>query len=253
MFFFRKKNASDANVSALLAFMGTDLHSHLLPAVDDGVQDVDTSLHFITALQEMGIRQIITTPHVMMDRFPNSAATLAAPYQQVAQALQAAGNPISFRHAGEYYLDESLPQLLQQPLMKVFDNVVLAEMSFMSAPPQIFQWLFDIQAAGYQVLMAHPERYSYYHQHPEMYARFKERGCMLQVNLLSLTGYYGKHIKLAAEYLLQKGLADYIGTDLHHHKHLQAIQDIANNKKLRAVLDTYPFRNNTIPMANVPV
>ncbi|WP_291909282.1 CpsB/CapC family capsule biosynthesis tyrosine phosphatase [Chitinophaga sp. CB10] len=253
MFFFRKKNASDANASSLLAFMGTDLHSHLLPAVDDGVQDVATSVHFITALQEMGIRQIITTPHVMMDRFPNSAATLAGPYQQVLQALQSAGNPISFSHAGEYYLDESLPQLLQQPLMKIFGNVVLVEMSFMSAPPQIFQWLFDIQTAGYQVLLAHPERYNYYHQQPEMYARYRERGCMLQVNLLSLTGYYGKHIKTAAEYLLQKGLADYIGTDLHHHKHLEAIRDIANNRKLRALLESYPFKNAAIPIANVPV
>ncbi|RAJ73523.1 tyrosine-protein phosphatase YwqE [Chitinophaga dinghuensis] len=248
MFLFRRRSSSQVSTEALLAFMGTDLHSHLLPAVDDGVQDVATSLEFIHALQQMGIRQIITTPHVMMDRFPNDLHTLSDPYQQVQAALREEGNTIPFRHAGEYYLDETLPQLLQQPLMKLFDQVVLVEMSFMSAPPQIFQWLFDLQAAGYQPLLAHPERYAYHHQHPESYARYRERGCMMQVNLLSLTGYYGKHIKQAAEYLLQKGWIDYIGTDLHHHKHLQAIRDMATNKKLRQTLEAYPFKNAAIPV-----
>ncbi|MBV8252197.1 MAG: histidinol phosphatase [Chitinophaga sp.] len=248
MFLFRRRSSSQVSTEALLAFMGTDLHSHLLPAVDDGVQDTATSLEFINALQQMGIRQIITTPHVMMDRFPNSIHTLSEPFKQVKAALMEDGNNIPFRHAGEYYLDEDLPQLLEQPLMKIFDNVVLVEMSFMSAPPQIFQWLFDLQAAGYQPLLAHPERYAYHHQHPESYAKYRERGCMMQVNLLSLTGYYGKHIKQAAEYLLQKGWIDYIGTDLHHHKHLQAIRDIATNKKLRQTLEAYPFKNASIPV-----
>ncbi|NIG55233.1 tyrosine-protein phosphatase [Chitinophaga sp. Cy-1792] len=250
MFLFRRREPA-ASTKSLLAFMGTDLHSHLLPAVDDGVREITTSVNFIEQLQQLGIHQVITTPHAMPDRYPNNAGTLKNPYLDVLSALRKRGNDIPFHHAAEYYLDENLPETLGQPMLTLFNKTVLVEMSFMSAPPQIFQWLFDLQAAGYQPLLAHPERYAYYHSHPETYARFRERGCMLQVNLLSLTGYYGKHIKQAADYLIQKNLVDYIGTDLHHEKHLQAIRDIASNKKLRLMLEAYPFKNATIPMLNV--
>lgn len=246
MLFFRKKNKETTVPADLLAFMETDIHSHLLPGIDDGVTNVDTAVQFITQLQQMGIKKVITTPHVMMDRYPNSADTMAAPYREVAAALAQKDIRLDFHHAAEYYLDEQFVPLLQQPLLTLTGNMVLVEISFMSAPPQLPQWLFDIQAAGYQPVMAHPERYSYFHKDIQHYQQLKQQGCILQVNLLSLTGYYGKHIQQAAEKLMTAGLVDLIGTDLHHEKHLQAITAIAQQKKLRKALDTYPFRNNTL-------
>ncbi len=246
MLFFRRKNTDTVPAADLLAFMPTDIHSHLLPGVDDGVPDLATSLHFIEQLREMGIRKIITTPHIMMDRYPNSAETLTAPYQQVQQELLQHSSPLPFHFAAEYYLDEQFVPLLQQPLLTISGNKVLVEISFISAPMQLAQWLFDIQAAGYQPVLAHPERYAYYHADIEQYAQLKKQGCLLQLNLLSLTGYYGKHIQQAAEKLMAAGLPDLIGTDLHHEKHLRAINSIAKNSKLRKVLDTYPFGNATL-------
>lgn len=243
MFFFRKKNTTTVPPADLLAFMLTDIHSHLVPGVDDGVPDVETSLHFIEQLQAMGIRKIVTTPHVMMDRYPNSAGTLTDPYRQVQQELARRNNSLPFHFAAEYYLDEQFVPLMQQPLLTISGNMVLVEISFMSAPPQLAQWLFDIQAAGYQPVLAHPERYGYYHANISQYEQLKQQGCLLQLNLLSLTGYYGKHVQQAAEKLMAAGLPDLIGTDLHHEKHLHAIAGIARNTKLRRILDAYPFGN----------
>lgn len=243
MLFFRKKNIEPVLPGDLLAFMATDIHSHLLPGIDDGVPDVATSVHFIAQLHQMGIQKIITTPHIMMDRYPNSADTMTVPYQTVTAALAQKNITLPFHYAAEYYLDEQFEALMKRPLHTLNGQLVLVEISFMSAPPQMHQWLFDIAALGYTPLLAHPERYSYCHKNFELYQQFKQWGCKFQVNLLSLTGYYGKHIQQAAEKLMELEMIDFIGTDLHHDKHLRAIIDIGKNKKLRGVLEKYPFGN----------
>ncbi|MBC9934354.1 tyrosine-protein phosphatase [Chitinophaga qingshengii] len=246
MFLFRNKPKESGQLTELLSFMETDIHSHLLPGIDDGVPDTDTAVHFIEQLHHMGIRKIITTPHVMMDRYPNSAQTMAGPYREVSAALEAKGLNIPFHYAAEYFMDEQFEELMQRPLLTLTGKLVLVEMSFMSAPPQLHRWIFELAAQGYLPLLAHPERYNYCHHDFDSYRQFKQWGCLFQVNLLSLTGYYGKHIQQAAEKLIEHDMIDYIGTDLHHDKHLHAITQIGKNKKLRALLEKYPFKNRTL-------
>jgi protein-tyrosine phosphatase len=189
---------------------------------------------------------VITTPHIMMDRYPNSAETIATPYSRVQEILLEKRLSVSFHHAAEYYMDEYFEELMKAPLLTVSGDLLLVEISFMSAPPQLHQWLFELQAQGYRPILAHPERYNYFHHKTDEYKTFKQRGCYLQVNLLSLTGYYGKHIQKAAEWLIDNKLVDFIGTDLHHEKHLQAILSIGKDKKLVKLLEEYPFKNNTL-------
>lgn len=246
MFLFRNKPKESGQLTQLLSFMETDIHSHLLPGIDDGVPDTDTAVQFIEQLHNMGIRKIITTPHVMMDRYPNSVQTMAGPYREVSAALEAKGLQIPFHYAAEYYMDEQFEELMQRPLLTLTGKLVLVEISFMSAPPQMHRWVFDLEAQGYLPLLAHPERYNYCHNNFDSYHQFKQWGCLFQVNLLSFTGYYGKHIQQAAEKLIELGMIDYIGTDLHHEKHLHAITQIGKNKKLRAMLEKYPFKNRTL-------
>ena len=248
MFFFRKKSENSDTVVPFLAGITTDIHSHLLPAVDDGVQDLETSLHFIETLHSLGIRNVITTPHVMMDRYPNSAETLSGPYQDVKSGLSEKGIDVGFTHAAEYYMDEYFEELMKAPLMTLNGELVLVEVSFMSPPPQMHQWLFELSAQGYRPILAHPERYNYYHSQTDEYKTFKQRGCYLQVNLLSLTGYYGRHIQKAAEWLIEQKLVDFIGTDMHHSKHLHAIKAIGRDKKMMRLLESYSFKNNTIQL-----
>lgn len=245
MFFFRKKSENNA-VVPFLAGIETDIHSHLIPGVDDGVQNLETAVHFLETLHSLGIKKVITTPHIMMDRYPNSADTLHAPYRLVQDTLREKGLELSYHHAAEYYMDEYFEELMKKPLLTVQDELLLVEISFMSAPPQLHQWLFELAAQGYRPILAHPERYNYFHNQLEEYKTFKQRGCYLQVNLLSLTGYYGRHIQKAAEWLIEHKLIDFIGTDLHHEKHLQAILAIGKDKKMVKLLEDYPFKNNTL-------
>lgn len=246
MFFFRKKRDHSKSLIPFLSGIETDIHSHLIPGIDDGVPDVATSVDFISQLHELGIRKIITTPHIMMDRFPNSQETIHSPYLEVEAALASQRINVPFNYAAEYYMDEQFEALLKSPLLTLNGRLVLVEISFVAPPPQMHQWLFEMSARGYMPLLAHPERYNYCHKNFNLYKEFKSWGCQLQLNLLSLTGYYGKAVQQAAFQLLDANMIDYIGTDLHHEKHMQAIRDIAENKKLLKRLEQYPFKNNSL-------
>jgi protein-tyrosine phosphatase len=204
----------------------TDMHSHLLPGVDDGSPDVETSLKLIRSLQILGYQKLITTPHIYSELYPNSPDTLRPAYDLLEAAMQGAGFDIPIRFAAEYFLDDHVDTLLkeQQPLLTIYDNWVLVETSFVQAPLDLDRRLFDLQVAGYKPILAHPERYPYLHREKQKYHDLRERGILLQVNLLSLTGYYGKPIAETARYLIKNELVDLVGTDAHHERHTMALQ-----------------------------
>lgn len=204
----------------------TDMHSHLLPGVDDGAPDSLASLSLIRSLQELGYRKLITTPHIYHELYPNSPDTLAPAYERLKVEMASAGLDIPIRFAAEYFLDDHVDALLKsgEPLLTVHDNWVLVETSFVQAPLDLDRRLFDIQVAGYKPILAHPERYPYLHMDKQKYHEYRERGILLQINLLSLTGYYGKPMAEAARYLIKNELVDLVGTDTHHERHALALR-----------------------------
>jgi tyrosine-protein phosphatase YwqE len=123
---------------------------------------------------------------------------------------------------------------------------ILIEMSYLNETPNIDQVIFDLQIKGYKVILAHPERYNFYHSKQSRYHRLKDMGCLYQLNLLSVTGYYGKPVKIAAEYLLNKNLYDLVGTDLHHQQHLKVLEQAVISGKLYQQIGNYPFKNKMI-------
>src|SRR5262245_50334832 len=125
MFFFRKKSENTNALVPFLAGIETDIHSHLVPAVDDGVQEVETSVHFIETLHELGIQKVITTPHIIIDRYPNSAETISAPFQAVKAALKEKDSPVSFHHAAEYYMDEYFEELMKSSRLLTLNGELL--------------------------------------------------------------------------------------------------------------------------------
>lgn len=236
--FFRKKKVVD-----FLGHIGTDIHSHLVPGVDDGVKSVAEAASFMTALRELGLKKFITTPHIMPELYPNSPDTIAAPFAEVQAAIVQQGLDVELHFAAEYYMDEHFSEILRAPLLKIAGNLVLVEMSFMSEPPQLPHWIFELQTAGYQPVLAHPERFGYFHQQPDALRNLKQRSVLFQVNLLSFTGYYGRQVQKAAWWLVEEKLVDFAGTDLHHARHLEHIRGIAENPKLVKMLMEYPFKN----------
>lgn len=229
------------------SFLGADLHSHFIPGIDDGAQTVDDSIEMITRLQQMGYSRIVTTPHIKVDHYPNTRETIENGLAVLKEEMVARGINIPIHAAAEYYIDDHFMQLLNsEPLMTVWKNEVLVEISFMFEPVQLVDIIFQMTSAGYQPIMAHPERYMYYHTNFDKYQELRDRGCYLQMNINAIAGYYGKEVKKVAEKLFDMGLYDYVGSDMHHIKHTDVVQSIQQNEDLMALLQSKPLRNPLI-------
>lgn len=221
-----------------------DIHSHLLPGIDDGSKNISDSINLIEKLERRGITNFRTTPHVMGDVWENSSKTIKEKEAELKKALLEKGyNHINISAAAEYMLDENFSTLLaNDDILTLKDKYVLVEMSFFSPPPNLNDLLFEIQLKGYIPVLAHPERYSFYHENLENYEKLINAGCLFQLNLLSLTDHYGKHVSKASYELLKRDMYTFVGTDTHNKFHLHTMKEIANkkNKKLLTPL----FKNN---------
>jgi protein-tyrosine phosphatase len=244
---FNKNNRHHPSL-ADLGLIGTDMHSHLLPGIDDGAPDLDTSIHLIKGMMSLGIKKIITTPHIYPDLYPNTPETIEAAYQLLREKMVEEELDVDIRYAAEYFIDDYFLERLQkgQRLLPIHNNWVLLEISFISPPPELNHVLFDLVTGGYQPILAHPERYSFYHRDKEVYNRFRDQGCLLQINLLSLIGYYGRPVQDTAFYLVEEGLVDLVGTDLHHVRHLEALNHLLSSKELKELLASDRLLNNQL-------
>lgn len=203
-----------------------DMHSHLLPGIDDGVKDVEESLAMIRGLKELGYQKLITTPHIMWDMYRNTPDIIDQKLDLVREAASKEGIDIEINAAAEYFLDEHMMELLErkEPLLKISGDLVLTEFSMAFASLNVKDILFEMQMQGYQPVVAHPERYTYLAQQKDFFVELRDTGCLFQLNLLSLTGGYGRAVSDLANYLLKNGFYDMAGTDLHHSGHLEALK-----------------------------
>lgn len=226
-----------------LKWLGVDIHSHLLPGIDDGSPDVEESISLIAKLKELGIDQFICTPHIFKELYPNTAETINDALELTKVALRKANLNVSISAAAEYMLDENFG--ISDSMMALPNRHILVEMSYLNETPNIEQIIFNLQIKGYTVILAHPERYNFYHKDYDKVHRFHDMGVMLQLNLLSITGYYGREVKIASEYMLKNKLYRLVGTDLHHDKHYNALKYNVENGYLFDKLGKYPFENNS--------
>lgn len=221
-----------------------DIHSHLLPGIDDGAQTLEQSYDLINGLTEIGFSQIITTPHIMHNVYENSFESINETHKQTLIDLKNIGVEPKLKAAAEYMLDDNFLHLLHSgKMLTLGDKHILIEMSYLSAPLQLFEIIFDIQVAGYVPILAHPERYNFYHGNFSQYQKLKNAGCKFQVNLLSSIGYYGTAVNEAASKLLQSGMIDFAGSDVHHEKHLNSFQKKVNIKNIAPLKEAMSNNN----------
>ncbi len=236
---FKRKSNS---ITFPFYLLKTDMHSHLIPAVDDGSQDSVESLNLIRGMMELGFEKLITTPHVMQDMYPNDAQSITMGFDEIMRNVETEEkdkiNPTTIHAAAEYFLDDHVLDKLQknEPLLTIKDNMVLVEISFASPPMGLKEMIFDLQIKGYQPILAHPERYTFYHRTPSVYQELKDTGVLFQSNLLSFSGYYGGSVKDAAEYLANEGMLELLGTDLHHDRHLQNLRELSFSAPLQKLV-----------------
>lgn len=244
MFFFRKKESKPLDLS----WLGTDMHSHMIPGIDDGSPDMATTLEMLSGLSALGYKKIITTPHVLWDLYPNTPAVILGGVEEVRAAVRKAGIPLGVHAAAEYFMDDHFAAELKNkaPLLPISGNLVLVEYSMITAPYDLQETLFAMQLQNYQPVIAHPERYTYLSTRKNVFDELKDAGCYLQLNLLSLTGYYGKGVQDLAEYLVKKNYYDLAGTDMHHPKHLAALQKLATAPVFQKLRDSGLLKNHTL-------
>jgi len=228
MFNFFKKKGTDITLTGLP--ISTDIHSHVLPGIDDGSPDIDTSIKLLKGLQNLGIKKMVATPHVIADLYRNTPATINNALAILKPVMAREQVDIELTAAAEYMMDDYLLKLLRsnERLLTIHNNIVLTEQSYATPTVNLNEIAFIMLSLGYRPIMAHPERYGYYHGNYEAYTHLKDMGFLLQVNLLSLTGYYGKAVAKAAKYILDNDMADFVGTDLHHERHLDMLRSSGN-------------------------
>lgn len=229
MLFLKKKNIP---LNEFFPEGFVDIHSHLLPGIDDGAKDLNNSIALIQKMHSYGIKNFITTPHVLGDIYPNSSQIIKEKLNLVQNELVKLGvDDININAAAEYMLDEQFSKrLVNDDILTLKDNFILVEMSYFNAPFNLFEVLFEIQLKGYKPILAHPERYIYYHNDIQNFYKLKKAGCLFQLNLLSLTPQYGKNVQKISSKLLQENMYDFVGTDTHHQNHLELLKDIGKEK-----------------------
>lgn len=230
-----------------LAFLEVDMHNHLLPAIDDGSPSIEQSLVLAQGLQQLGFKKSISTPHIIQGVHPNTKATIAQAHQELEQALRQQGSSLALVAAAEHMIDDGMSDLLQNDGLCVMPGgYVLIEMSYLAESSSLFQTIFAIQSLGFKPILAHPERYGYYHLNFDMYKKIKDAGCLLQLNLLSISRYYGIDVKSTALTLIKSGMYDFVGTDLHHSKHLKALLEVAHKYPIQDLLKPCTILNPTL-------
>lgn len=209
-----------------LSRLKVDIHSHLIPGIDDGSQTMDETIAMLTKFQSLGYKKVITTPHVMSDSFPNTSEIILSGLEEVRSEIKKVGLTIEIDAAAEYYFDETfVAKIKAKDLLTFGDNYVLLEFPFHSTPQYIDQMFFELQSRGYRPVVAHFERYMYYLGKIDKAIEWRQKGINIQININSLSGHYGPDIKKQAERLIDAGEFDFIGTDCHRIEHLMLLED----------------------------
>jgi len=240
---FKKKKDPEFNFSAVK----TDMHSHILPGIDDGAKNINDAILLAKRFEELGYQKLLATPHVMADYFRNTPDTINKALDILREGLAQNNINIMVEAAAEYYLDETFEKKVEKKEVLTFgaQKYLLFELSYINAPHNLYDIISKIQFAGYQPVLAHPERYPYYYGDTDNYQQIKDAGCLLQLNTISLTGYYGKGCKQTAEELVDNYMIDFMGSDMHHLRHADALKAALELDRVQNIL-SQPQLNNLL-------
>ena len=243
--FFKKTTRLETPVD--LSTLGCDIHSHFIPGIDDGAKTIEDSVQMITELHKMGYKKVITTPHIMSDYYRNTPEIILGGLDKMRAALKEANIPIEVNAASEYYLDYDFERKLDEEKLLTFgDNHLLFEISYMNPPDNLMHVIFKMQLHGYKPVLAHPERYNFWHTDFKKYETFIDKGVLLQMNINSLTGYYSISTKKIAEQMIDKNMISFLGTDCHHIGHIDLIKNVVYEKHLQKLMESGTLMNNRL-------
>lgn len=241
--FKRKKLSKPVDVSGLV----TDMHSHLVPGIDDGSPDMKTSVELIREMRALGYQKIITTPHIMIDFYKNTPQIIQGGLERVREQLQRKKIDMEIVGAAEYLIDDGFKILLKENRVMTFSNKhVLVELSYFGVPPYLYDLSFDMQIKGYKIILAHPERYLFWHNNMQKYQELKDRGFLFQLNITSLTGHYSEEVRKMAQKLIDANMIDLVGSDLHNFHYLNLLKKSLYEPYLDKLLQSGNIKNHLL-------
>jgi protein-tyrosine phosphatase len=245
MFGLFKKSEAKKSITFDYSSLMVDMHSHVLPGIDDGAQTPQESIILIKKMMGMGIKKIIATPHIMADYYRNTAETINAALTILKTELEKEKIDIVIEAAAEHYFDETFEKRIDDgKLMTMGDNYVLFEFSFINKPQNAVQVIQKLKELGYKPILAHPERYPY--MDLEQFRILHDWGLRFQLNTISLTGYYGREAKKIAESLIDNQLIDFISSDMHHARHADAFKEALKMPYVEKLLFDYSLQNTLL-------
>lgn len=214
-----------------------DLHSHILPGLDDGAKTLEHSTRMMALLVEFGAAHIIATPHYRMSRYMPDHLQINSVYQDFLSLPENRKIPVTL--GNEIYLDSlwTHTRTLQDFLfLDAARTHILLECPFEECDPEfLFNAIYEVQKQGLTIVFAHPERILQMQRKPHLYHDLVDRGVLLQINLPSLAGFYGPKCLAAANYLLDNNLVFGCGSDAHHVAQIQATFPRAIDRILKRI------------------
>jgi tyrosine-protein phosphatase YwqE len=220
-----------------LSWLEVDMHSHLIPGIDDGSKTMEESLKLIKRLSDYGLRKLITTPHIMSEYYKNTPEIISMGLEELRKAIKNEGIPVEIDAAAEYYMDEIFLEKITEgeKLLTFGEGYVLVETGFVNRPQMLLETLFQLEISGYKPILAHPERYQYLIGDKSLLEDLVDRKILFQINLLSLTGFYSKPVKDFAESLLERDLVKFLGTDCHNERYLDMLETLPKQKSYPSI------------------
>ena len=241
--FFKNKTISKPAINLL----SVDIHSHLIPGIDDGSQSMEESMVLLKALKAQGYQKVITTPHIMYDSYNNTKSSILQGLDSLQEEAKKNNIDICIEAASEYYLDEGLLALIKsRDVLLIAEKYLLFETSYTHRPLQLEDIIFEISAAGYVPLLAHPERYRYIKNPDKEYSRLKNLGVEFQINLNSFIGYYGTQAKKNAIFLSKQGMIDFLGSDTHNISQVENLTKVFHSDAYKDIYRHNCIKNETL-------
>jgi len=217
-----------------------DIHSHILPGIDDGAKNVEESISLISEMKGLGFSKIIGTPHTYRNLYNNTNESITNSFNLIKSKHP---QDLNISYASEYFMDENLiKQAENKSLLTLKSNYVLTETGFKFMPLNIFEVIFQLQLNGYRAVLAHPERYHFFSM--KDFFKLKKNGVLFQINMFSLIGYYGESTLSLANKLLKNNMIDYIGSDIHNLQQLSLFEKKIKTSMSNKILKT--IENNII-------
>ncbi len=230
-----------------MSVLKTDMHSHLIPGIDDGSDSLETSVGLIEGMMELGYKKFITTPHIQGEFYQNTPHIILSGLERVKRELKKQNIQVEIEAAAEYLVDDKFEEKYKEGELLTFGKKhLLIELSYFNEHPRLKEFLFDLQIEGYKIILAHPERYAYWFRDFKKYEDLKDRGVFFQLNITSLTGYYSADVKKMAEKFVDLEMIDFAGSDMHNFNYLEALKRTCSEKYLRKLVESGKLQNSDL-------